>query len=1527
MKVIANFYNNTLKTPQIRHNASYQSYTLGKNVSFCGDSFVSSEKDAEKDVSKGDDEKFYKKIKNFSSIFKKIFVGMRSLMGGSTSKEKSGQERKVVDTPILENLTSSRYLDKINIATEEELKVVQKICIENSGGKYNYNQEEFEKYNANLKNKNIQTYVLKNDENKITGYYQIEPDQYNEVSVYSIGISEDIQDNNEVCSAFEFIQNDIIKISQKENTRRITLEIDANNTKLTKLSKDFGYKLSYKEQKTIDGTKKNIHHMEFDVKKPLIDKYLSMKIDGKERFSIYEAETLSYLTEEERTLMNERHLLDEYVVNDEYGTSIVGFNVYQIFKLLKVPQKTWEYMENSKLKENMSPYNFVQFDEISDEQWERAFKDGFFPQNDEECSYSVGELRFVLDLPEKSWNRYIKDIDPEKYNIKICDLTSFSTVNNLSKIMLMDDQIYSRFKEIMKIERENEYGTTQPITLEEFSNMAENMDNLQWERVKNDLYNIDYLKSQLSTSEIFSLTQLDKKEYGRVLEVIKGFQSREQEFDLSELIPFLLNVAQLNKETFNRIKPYITSNIIDSNIENLARLSELDSSQQKRLEKEILDFKLPFLDKVSLAKLPDEKFKEAKDFVLADRIKIYNYDSEEKLTFSTLLKLLELEPEQYKKAKELLILEDSDYQMLIDDFSVDIINITDDMLNRFKNDLLPLVKNSNDNQENPNKINNKLLPFSMHSVLQILALPEEKYQDALNNLKDINSTKNDVTIHNIMPLVLMDRDKFIKIRNDLFYVEALDNNQLNANELFEIGTEFDDEKYDRCINEIIPNALKYFKFETSLEYVNPIIYTSKLTEKDYEKFKKTLSYMSNMRTWEIKDIVNLSDNQLDVFLKRSLTEIPIDLKSNLELSKLTEDKYKSMRNTLIYFDKNIELLQHQDIDVSREMVSQLIVENKDGVLNTIDLIGETGMRHATELRYKGLKQFLENASSLKNLNGKERNVLKSKMEKLPHPEQKVAKLEIVSALVGKVDKKALNNIINNIDSPQVTENQREQVNKIFLTKKSYQEQIEDFINIFDVPAEKQHLIRKFLSEHKINEKYVVPQSLEEQLAIMDKKIQSITQNDKIPSEKKQAYLNQLNLQKSDIVENPEKYTQPKINEKAMKALESQIEAHINLPNQNKKFAKTINEQVYNVINVRSTNELLSDINYDSKYISKLFAGLSNTKFKSNFIKLIELVKENPNKKFTEIIRNLPENIETEKMFEENGLNYDRWVNCDKNITQKFTLNVDIEKVVNAAKNNLINEFDSSLAINLEHSEIEKLKQILKENNIETASQGDLSKIIKQVEKEIENNKYWEENSPDIKTFKDHIQIHKKNIQDIEKIKNVSEELSVKLWDKNNVGRNIFFGNHVGCCTSIGSFNSYAAPQHLMNTYINGIEIVDKSGTSMGNSMCFFANVDDKLTFIIDSFEANGKLGAAPEVTDAIIDFAKKLCSEMGQPEANIMFGPNYNKIDFSRCVCTKDHTIKVIGKAPEVTYIDSLGGTGSINVPQDSRRMYEVADL
>ncbi len=654
--------------------------------------------------------------------------------------------------------------------------------------------------------------------------------------------------------------------------------------------------------------------------------------------------------------------------------------------------------------------------------------------------------------------------------------------------------------------------------------------------------------------------------------------------------------------------------------------------------------------------------------------------------------------------------------------------------------------------------------------------------------------------------------------------------------------------------------------------------------------------------------------------------VSIDKELTNKYLKLSERDVNIICDTVSHFTKNIDKLQQHDEDISESELAYGINLSHEIIIEIVNMLNQDVMNSAVELKLLGIATLLRNVENLKNLDNKAKELLKEKLNQLSHPRQKLDTLSTVSSLIGQIDDNILLDIINNIKSPKMTEKQKELANDIFSDKNTdYSLQIEEFITKFNVPDSKRDTIRKFLLKADLQNKYRTPQSFEKQMQIIETKINAIIRNEKIPQNKKDICLKVLNEQKQDLIQNPNKYTKPRIDDNSMKNLASQIEAHINSPNNDKEFNNLIKVQLYKLLDIETNNDLLNNIKYDDKYFSNIFSSLKDGAFKENFVKLIKLIKNNPDKKLSEILDTIENNKKTHRLFDEKGLDYNRWINFDENSKLNFTLEVNVEKSLQAAKNNLMQELNSELVQKLDKNEIFKLIKITNDMNIEKANKKELPKIIKAIEEEIKNNKYWKNNeNSDIKTFKDHIKIHKKNIQDLETLKNSKEELSVRLWNKNDIGRNLFFGNHVGCCTSIGSFNSFAAPQHLMNSFVNGIEIVDRNDNSMGNSMCYFADVDGELTFVIDSFEANGKLGASKDVTDAIIDYAKQVCKEMGRADTKIMFGPNYNKLNFEKLHLTPAHTINVIGCADETTYIDALGGHTIINDAKSERAMYEI---
>lgn len=610
----------------------------------------------------------------------------------------------------------------------------------------------------------------------------------------------------------------------------------------------------------------------------------------------------------------------------------------------------------------------------------------------------------------------------------------------------------------------------------------------------------------------------------------------------------------------------------------------------------------------------------------------------------------------------------------------------------------------------------------------------------------------------------------------------------------------------------------------------------------------------------------------------------------------------------------------------------------DGIKELLKITDMVTIENATQLKFTGFKNFLLYGSLLSRLSPENRAKLKEVLAKFPYPEQKVQKIQIVSSLIGNVSDADLTALINRIESPNVTAEQKSSVERIFSpeNKKTYSEKIEDFIIEFNVPASKVDNIRSWLISAKLDAKFIEPKSIEEQISNIDSKIEineRIINSGKVSDEEKLKKLiastEGLKAQKADMLANPEKYTKIQLNNKSMQEVENKIRDNINYPNQTKAFIEDACKLLYAKMGMQNLPEgLLDAIDYDFKYFARLFAGLDNPgwhsssgfTFNTEFTKLINLLIENPGKKLTEARMSIPENQRTKEMFKENGLDFEFWNKFDDNFKHSFSTLIKKDQAVAEVLNNLKNELETDLFKSFDEKEqellLDKIKKALEaipktddpvENNLHEANT-----ILNVIENELKENEYWKQNAG---MFSDHIKDHRKKVHDAKDIKDREVSLFVRLSDSDDIGRNIFFGDHVGCCTSCGGGNGFAAPQHLQNAFVRGYELVDENGISYGNSMCFFAKVDGKLTFVIDSFEANGQLAASKEVPDALIAFAHMVCEREGRPDAQIMFGPNYNHIASNRFKETSDHSIEMVGAAPCDTYIDSMGGFGDINEP------------
>ena len=714
-----------------------------------------------------------------------------------------------------------------------------------------------------------------------------------------------------------------------------------------------------------------------------------------------------------------------------------------------------------------------------------------------------------------------------------------------------------------------------------------------------------------------------------------------------------------------------------------------------------------------------------------------------------------------------------------------------------------------------------------------------------------------------------------------------------------------------------------FTLEEIQKIKGGIIY---LTRKNKGLDPYVLEHLSDLNPSEYNEFVTKVYPRIDVlwdsnYVNNSYITNYLGL-SVKELDTLTE--------TCKFLRENLAKLQHADMKVTDSNVCELINSNIRTILNVVDSVGQDVFNHAIERRYKGLKDLLEVCSKLESLRTGSPETLKllsDQLGKLPHPEQKLKYLETVSSLVDLVKVDELEGVIRAIKPQDITKNQIIKLNQVFSTQKSYEQQIEDFIREFKVPENKKERIRALFERLRVDEKFTAPKPIEEQIKILDIKAQKVLENDKIPADKKQEYLAQIERQKQKMLANPEEYTTPRINEPTMKTLIPQIEAHINLPNNNYEISRKLNELLFKSLKFEVTSDELYKIDFDSKYFSKLLSTTQES-FKTEFKELLNLLQKYPGKTLTEIMETLPENKKTRELFAKFGLDYDKWVKFNDEFYESFVVKVDAKAAIKQARNNLLEEFVSDSVKDLDPKEVEKLAELLEKLKEENYSKKALARAIKAIEEAMKDSDYWKQETEAISNFKSHIQIHKRNIKEALDLVDMEEELHVRLWNNDDIGRNIFFGNHVGCCTKVTDWNAYSVPQHLRYSWINGIEIVDKAGNSLGNSMCYFAEVDGKLTFIIDSFEANGKLNASEDVTRSIIAFGRKLCKELGREDAAVVFGPNYNKLKLHDVTLkTKDHTIKIVGQAPSCnTYVDALGGTVNANNTAVNRELFEIIE-
>ena len=249
------------------------------------------------------------------------------------------------------------------------------------------------------------------------------------------------------------------------------------------------------------------------------------------------------------------------------------------------------------------------------------------------------------------------------------------------------------------------------------------------------------------------------------------------------------------------------------------------------------------------------------------------------------------------------------------------------------------------------------------------------------------------------------------------------------------------------------------------------------------------------------------------------------------------------------------------------------------------------------------------------------------------------------------------------------------------------------------------------------------------------------------------------------------------------------------------WKKAIDKKIYEKMNVPYDEKLSEKLDLaNCQYINKLF--LSDERFFNNLKSLVLIIAKNPNKTVEEALDNLIQNKITKRMFDKNGINYEKWTKVDKN-------------------------------------------SILR-----------------------------------IKDF----EFKKVNMYDIKYA--------------------LATGNHAGCCNALGKHNKeWTTPNYIKNKCFSSIEVLD-NGKPIGNTIIYMAQVDGKLSLIIDNIELRKEYHQNDDILNGIIKYAKRICEEIGCPEAKIYAGPNRHKtnmLGFNKA----PHNLSILGNTGNDTvYLD-----------------------
>ncbi len=402
---------------------------------------------------------------------------------------------------------------------------------------------------------------------------------------------------------------------------------------------------------------------------------------------------------------------------------------------------------------------------------------------------------------------------------------------------------------------------------------------------------------------------------------------------------------------------------------------------------------------------------------------------------------------------------------------------------------------------------------------------------------------------------------------------------------------------------------------------------------------------------------------------------------------------------------------------------------------------------------------------------------------------------------------------------------------------------------------------------------------------------------------------------------------------------------VSTPENDAAWNNAVNKKIFQKLGVEYDEALSQKLDLvNCKYISKMF--VSSTAFFRNMKVLVDEIKDNPELTVEQAIDRMPQNVKTKEIFESLGFDYEKFTKVDKNSYESVKIELNGDEAKQAAIRNLEEDLNDELfsslpkevtgpifgALKKELGVTLELSQ--KENwvgdgfsagatdyyrlfkNGKPITFDDMDNIVSLIKKEINANDFWSTTQADVNleiargTMYTHL--IKMRTQEVDNALNIKDgevaEIEVRKTDMYDVKKALGLGNDAQCCTALGRhFNEWSAPTYIMNKCIGAIELTDK-GSFVGNTMIYLAYVDGKPALVLDNIELKTKYQNNDMIRDTFVDYAKRLCNEIGQPDLPIYAGPNRHKLRMD--IYSKEaHSMEIIGNSGnQPVYVDYDAG-------------------